>query len=729
MAVQKTEVNPFVRRPLGTRIAAGGKYLARLPVEGYHGFRRWSRPLRLAVAGFGLVAVIALGYAGINYYLRKSEENAIRNELIAIDNEIRTGGDVAKIIGHLDRILELSPNDALARSRKKALETGEGDPSDAPTMMLLYRIHQKNRDADKLIREAKRRLEYEKRDYYANYLLALAYLQKKDIEAARPHLSALGRPEEFHVTLQFDAIAWALQVLGQAGQDTTRLRAFTSEHIWKMIQAEHIANSDPAAQVMMLYLFGETFELPTLPQKTWTAWPAGRKISELCYDGAKLKGDVDTMTRLALLGPRYAAAVNKLHASKQINDAEKVELAQDVEDRTRRAWQYVISKQPKTAEAYNGLMMSYARSGKNREAIESLMHGLEICGDDPQLLERFSQFAILNDKELAAYYRLKDAAERNPKFPKYWMIAANAAFAAQRRDLAMAALHKAREAMPNELEVVCMQATFITGTGYPEKVLNYLSVIPDAEIVKMPRVALIFARALAEVGDTERLDYFLEQVLEFTKTAKDSRSVVSALQVAQGLLDAHPPSQEHARKAAEFLIPILERWNLEYPAASQLRAAALVRICLLKPGPIDPELSRNAIIGCEKALAVDASHLPTVTNLVMLRLLGDKDKHKALSESTLLAENVTRLSPEQAEVLAMVNNANEKYDEALRAVLPHTQSRATAGCWTQLALAYQGQGRTADAQAALDSAARLSMSDRERTEYLRARDLLTRVKP
>jgi hypothetical protein len=77
MAVQKTEVNPFERRPLGTRLAEVGKYVLRLPVQAYQGFRHWSQPMRLAVGLLGLCAGLWATYAGVQYYLRKSTQNAI----------------------------------------------------------------------------------------------------------------------------------------------------------------------------------------------------------------------------------------------------------------------------------------------------------------------------------------------------------------------------------------------------------------------------------------------------------------------------------------------------------------------------------------------------------------------------------------------------------------------------------------------------------------------------
>jgi len=726
MAAPTTEVNPYARRSLPRRVADALRRVLRLPGDAYRGYRDWPRSFRRLVIVLGVVAGVFAGYAGVRYYLRKSAENQVTREWVRIEQEFRSS-DTPKIVEGLDRILVISPNDVKARKLKTALETGRGDPHDVPLMLLLFREHQKNARFDDLAREATERLALVQHDYYAHFMLARIHLMKQDFAGAQPHLKALADPESHPVNMQFDAIAWAMGELGRFGYDTNRLRAYTSPIIMKLVQAPHMTEVEPAAQAMLLHLYGEIFELPQIPPNLSIAWPASAKLAELCHDGAKLQGDVGTMGRLASLGPRNAEALGKLLALKQVTPEQSVEWTAESEDRTIRAWQFVVEKQPKTPEAYNGLMLAYIRTKRGREAVETLMRGLDVCGDNPQLLEKFSQLSILNDKEIVGYERVKLAAERNPDFPKYWLLAAHAAAAGDRRDLAFDALSRARAALPDEPQVFIMQASLANGTGQPERVLDYLSAQPDAKILAIPAATAMFVRALAEVGDEERLDAALATCLATSRTINDPRPAILA---ASGLHAALPATTETAAKTAEYLVSVIERWNIGFPAAAQLHAAALVRVCELQPGAaIDPVLARNAIIACEKALAVEGNHIPTLTSLLLLRLLGDKDPEKALSEVGPLTERLHELLPEQAEVLGRVFNANKKYDEALRAVARHTQSRPTAGCWTQMAVAYVGQGRTTEAQAALDRAAGLSKSDRDHAEYLRARDLLTRVSP
>src|SRR5947207_12639893 len=111
------------------------------------------------------------------------------------------------------RIEELRPNQAMTFNRKKAMETGGGDPRDAVLMQFLFREHQRNNRPDDLLRECEKRLKFEPRDYEAHYLLAKLKLDKGDAVGAEAHLLALAHPEVNSVNINFDPVSGALQLL------------------------------------------------------------------------------------------------------------------------------------------------------------------------------------------------------------------------------------------------------------------------------------------------------------------------------------------------------------------------------------------------------------------------------------------------------------------------------------------------------------------------------------
>lgn len=726
MASPKADVNPFVRRPLSQRLRDAFRALLSLPGLAYRTFRNWPKQLRYLLLGLASVALVFGLYSGVRFYLRKSEENAIRREWNTIENEFKTTNDTEKIIAGLGRILEIRPEETRARTLKSALETGVAhDPSDNQVMLLVMREHLRHQRLPELRREAQRRLSYEPRDYYAHFLMTLSYWPK-DLKQAEPHLDALANPDQNPVNVFFDAVARSMMMLQALQRDTTKLRSHSSSFIASFIRQDAIANAEPGLLQMVLFLYGESFDLPALPSEMGLAWPSAQKVANLCYDGFKEKNDVQGVALLARLGPRLASALTKLAAANQINEMQRREYAAEYEDHVRKAWTFVLEKEPKNAEAYLGIITSYLRAGDGKQAGEYLRQALEAVGDNEQLLQLYAQHLHMHSRDDIGYERLKAAAERNPQTPRYWMLAAECAYHADRRDLAQAALEKAKAAMPDDTTIPIMQAVYATGTGYPEYVLSYLSLFPDADIATRPTVARIFVRALAEIRDGERLNHFLQQALD---VAKQSNNPAPVIQSALGLLEALPQRYENMQRAAEYLGPWLERWRLAHKEIAQVHAVALARACDLKPGPIDPVAARTAILACERALTLDPNHVPTAMYLALMRIRGDRDPQAAIREIQPLLSKIDQLTPEQYEVLGMVYNGNRRWDDAIRVLSPAVNVRATAGCWVQLAIAYTGQGRVSEAADALDRASRFTMTDRERSDYLAARDLLTRVKP
>lgn len=746
MAATKTEANPFIRRSFIQRVAAAGRYLLRLPMQAWRGYRNWPRGLRHLITVLGVTVLFFGAYRGGMYWYQRSKDKEVQAEKIAFNEALNKGEPKDKLLEFADRILKLDPGELQTIERRKAIETGSGDPKDVGIMMYLFRVHQQAKDTASLERECLRRLDYEKRDYYAHYLLVTVYLNKiqsndpkKDVYAQDiiAHLDALGFPEANRINL-FPAV-WAasFQLLKDLRRPVDRLRSFTAEHIAPVVKSQGVEDFDTDLQAIVLYLFSETFELQKLPAETGLVWPYAAKLMETSLQSALAKGDVNTLRNLASLGQAFSIGLTKMRAESQITEAQQTQYGAELEDRVRKAWNAVLAKEPKNALAYFGLVQSYARTGMARETTEALHRGLLNCGDNPQLLQIFSNLSILNDQESNAYHRLKEAAGRNPGMPLFWVLAARAAEKIPRRDWAVEALENALVEVPRmrdsaarksaKQEIIVMMAMLYTGTGNPEKVLHSLSELTDAELVYMPQACAIFSRALAEIGDTERLDAFLTSAAELSQKTGNWQP---AYYCALGASEAYPPNAARFTRLADYLEPITRRWRIESPPASQLYAHCLTKAADLAPGLLDPVAARHAAIACENALSLDPNHVPTLANLAYLRLRGDKDPTKAIAEigPMISNENVSKLTSEQSEVIGMVYVANKQFDNAVRILRAATTSRATSGCWIQLALAYHGQGRSEEAESALRNASQLPMSDRERNDYSSARDLLSRVK-
>jgi predicted Zn-dependent protease len=722
MPATKTDANPFLRRSPLRRLWEHVKGLRSLPRKGWRTVRGWPKIVQQLILVIGIIAAGWGAYAGYNFYIERSRNRNVNAEWVKFNNAVQQGKkeEVAAI---LERILAVKPDDLQAKGFKTAVETGKADPNDSNLVIYVVHDHLKNNRLDDAERECRRRLEKEPRDYYIHYRLAMIMIQKKDQANAEKEVDALALPDVNNVNLFLPAMAGAVELLRQTNKNMTQLRQMIAGQILPRLKNEVFQNADPGTQSMLLFLYGELFELPNLPPDTAMNWPAAMHLMELCLDGAKQKDSVDAVKNISGLGSRFAAGLAKLRAAAQITEPQRVDMAKDLEERNRRALQYVLEKEPKNAAAYLGVMESHFRSGQNMEGINTLLKAVDVCGDQPQLLEWLMRVTRVLKKDMEGYNRIRQAAERNPKQSVYWVLAGQAAYAADRRDLAQECLEKARAASPDDPNIRIMQASLFTGTGFPAKVLAALAGIPDADLAKNPIGAMAFVRALAEIGDTERLEAFLESARNLSEKANQALPMALA---ADGLLQAEPPTPERAQHVADYLSGSVERFRTQLPRIVYLHAMALARACEKPDGSVDVVKARQALIALERTVGADPNNPEINTAIIDLRLRGDNDPLKALYDTEPLMAKLDVLTPDQAAKLAKVFNANKKYDDAIRVVTPHTRARPTAGCWVQLGAAYHGQGRKAEAREALDRAAALSMSDRERAEYNAARALLTR---
>jgi tetratricopeptide (TPR) repeat protein len=757
MAAVKTDTNPFIRRSPLKRAWDVVKTAPQWPKWGYQAFRGWSRPLQYLLIGLIAISAVGGGIAGYNWYERRSRNIAINQEWIGITNDLRVTGDKEKILAGLSRILELDPSHYDAARFKQALETGKCHPADSEIVKVVIRDHLKENRIDDAERELKRRLEYEPRDYFAHTQLTNIYqfrlgklnqdraaaIEKGDKQAVQQiqpsfdaalqdfnrELDALAQPNTNSVNLDFISMSTAIESLRSANKNPNQIRQLIADRALPLLKNDAYEKSEPYFQFLLLFLYSEVFELPTLPQDALNYWPAASRMMNLCLDGVVEKGDITTAGRIANLGPKYAAALIRLHSTHQITEPNRVDLSHELEERVRRGWMIVLAADPKNPQAHVGLVESYFRDGKNAEGITALLKAIETVGDQPQLLQMFTNLAIFSKREMGAYERLKQAAERNPKQPIYWRLAAQAAMAADRRDLANTMLEEASTRQPDDPSIALMQAALFNGTGHPELVIKALRNFPDEAWLRTPQGTMVLARALAEIGDTERLDAFLKGAADLGDKASRPEPAAYA---AQGIFDAEPPSAERAKIIADFLGGVVEKHRATFPAVVILHALALARSAELSDGSIDSVRAATALVALERALALDPNHVGMNIARIRLHLYGTREPLKAYFEIEPLKARMEKgdLKPAELAIIGAVCNANKKHDEAIRVLNnPYTLSKATAGCWVQLGIAYSGQGRTAEAIDALDRASYLTMSDRERAEYNTARVLLSQREP
>ena len=159
--------------------------------------------------------------------------------------------------------------------------------------------------------------------------------------------------------------------------------------------------------------------------------------------------------------------------------------------------------------------------------------------------------------------------------------------------------------------------------------------------------------------------------------------------------------------------------------ARRLTADALFRQSELSSPPWNPRLAGAALAAYDRLPPSAKSDLGVLAAVAALRLKAFDDRAGAARAVAQFRHptNAPVLSPAHREVLAAVQIAGGKFEEAIEVLeraINHPD--VTVGCWVQLALAYHATGRWREACFALDQAMTLpDWSSRERAEWLAAR--------
>jgi predicted Zn-dependent protease len=719
--------NPFLRPPLRRRVVRGIGTAARvaaravtlLPVTFYRQFR--AAPIAVRVP---LAAAILAALGGGGYYLAELRGERVRQSQIVMawqefESKAAGGAETDELIAVIDRVIALNPDDPVAARRRAELEAESADPDDPAMAAMLLRRHYVHNRIDSAAREAEKRLAARPNDWLAHCALAARGLARRDAAAAAPHLDALATPDSPGNGIDPFGMLTAIGLLTAAGRDARPVRAFVIEKVLPSFRGEQVVLFPPVVQAGLIALYADAFAAgPDAAPALAGYWAPAARLAALALDEATKAGSTLALVMLADQGPILAAGLAGLRVAGQVTPEEAKALAAELEERTRTAWRAVREKDPKAAAAYQGLALSYLRGGDPAAAGREVADGLRACGDEPRLLALASLLMQREDRADEAMALLLTAAGRNPNSAALWLTAAEAAAAARRRDVALAACQKARAVAPTLGAAVYLEAQLWLEAGKPAEALVLLRKFSEAELAREPAAAHGYARALVEAGEANALDGFLKKVEAAARAANRPAVWVAAL---RGVFDA-PPDPDRAAKVAEAAGHVVALWGTD-PAAALLRAEAAARQIDLGRG--SDALARQAVQAFELAAALNPADLRAAGGLAWLRVRTGGDPRRALKDAAPLAAAEATLPVESAEVLGYVYLANGRADDALRVLDRARRSRqVTAGCLVQLARAYHARGQKADAAAALAAARRMPQSGHEQADFRAAVNLL-----
>ena len=155
-------------------------------------------------------------------------------------------------------------------------------------------------------------------------------------------------------------------------------------------------------------------------------------------------------------------------------------------------------KEPQSAEAYRSLALSYNRTKDFTKVREQIVQGLESCPDDPELMQLFSRVLQIDGRAWEAWQEMSLRAKQHPDQPVWWLMAIDAAVAANRRDLALEACQEMRKVSPTNRLVTRVEARLWLDAGNAHQAAQLLNTLNLADLARDPEAVQLYVRALAD---------------------------------------------------------------------------------------------------------------------------------------------------------------------------------------------------------------------------------------
>ncbi|HUR54272.1 MAG TPA: hypothetical protein VMZ71_09080, partial [Gemmataceae bacterium] len=641
--------------------------------------------------------------------------------------------DTAAMRTALDRVLAVDPAEPTATKRKTTLDTGAAADDDPEMAILMVNHHSGGGRRPEAAREAEKVLRKYKKHWRSHCVVAEhALTVLKDREKAAAALSALPSPDDPECMLDPGGLLYAISLSDVLGRDAAPLRGMIVRRLLPALRGGTAANAPPGAKAQLVNCYLQPFTDPAALTDLAAYWAAAAKLADAAVTEAVEKGDADVLVQLGLVGERTLRALALLRDHEKMPPERFEALAKEIDDRTRRAWAAAKEKAPTRPEPYHGLAILAVRGKDVAGAVESLRQGILACGERPELLELLTPLLTEFGDPLVAMGLAWKAAENAGNDPARWCLAANAASAARRRDIAIAACQNARRP-PNEKHPLACQieARLWLEAGEPAKALDLLRSFEPNVLRVHPQLAHLHARALSESGLTVLLDDEFAAVVAAHDAGGTLRPPVPVVAFLRGVFEAKNAAA-HVPWVAKRANEVAAKWPDAVPAR-RLVADSLYRTAELTDPPWNVEASRAALRAFDALPLAGKEDFNAVAHMALLQLRGLKDAGAAFRTTAPLREPdaAPLLTPGQMEVLGAVYTAHGKPSEAVALLERATATTAaSAGCWIQLALAYHANRQPADARAAIERVLTFTnRSPREQAEWQAAKLLLQRENP
>lgn len=696
-------------------------------------FRSWLNTFPRWVRWGVPVAFVLLTVAAGSAFAWKRAKNQKRNAVVEQWERFEKAAKTANeddLEAAVNGVLAIDPTDDRAVRYKAALETGEAAEGDTALCFLTTVLHWKKNDLPAAAREARKRLVHAPNDWIARCIIAQAALTAGDPKAADEELSRLPDPVVSPPN-NLSAVLLAHHLFSRTGRDQTALRRLVNDAVVDLLGSVTVEKNPPGAKAQLVecYLIGfdRTPNKPQLNRLSLGLTPAGKLLDQAIPEAAA-KGDTAALARLGTVCNQFDDALDLLLRDKQITADQHAALARQHDDRTGKLWQAVTDRDPKAVAGYQFAALRHLRGGRVEAAREVVTAGLTACGDQPQLLALLTQLMVHDGQAADAARRSFLAAEREPANVVLWVIAAESAMAAGRRDIAMAACQKARDLAPANPFAIRTEVSVRLATGDAHGAVQLLQKLGEPALLADSRLGTAYTRSLAVAGLGVHIPDFLTKAEAAAVKAGSPATALGGLTgVAVG-----PYDPDTFKLAADLLDRLTNRWPSD-TEVMRVRAALLRKAAEEAEPRWETGRVQAAVAALERVRATDPQSVDLAAALAWVRLKGANNPPEALRDATPIAAAADRGDPvpaAQLTVLGAVRLANKQIQPALASLeLARKTGAGSASGSIHLSLAYHAAGRPDDARAMLADARNRPMTPQDATDFAAAQATVLREKP
>lgn len=646
-------------------------------------FLKTQSPIRIAISVLVIVAFLAGAVWPTFNLIRERRIDAMRREQYRQFDEHAIQGNFEGARKNLEVLLKSSPNDATIAARLKAMDEGNAPASDARMIRLLSRRHLSQGRFDECVREAKKYLELEPRDWESLILVAEHALAKGDRAAASAAVSKLPRASAVNDMIPLWSCGMAEGVFRRLGDDTRidDLIEYVCNNYVPAVRISVIGSLDPGLRLQLVQLYNLALtQLNRRPRLTeyWAAY------QDLCHGIANSPNTPAGV--LEGLGKQQELQVGtylrQMLQMKLITPEQHAKFAKEIEDRLAGIWKRLRSMDPKSTISYAGLAMQMARTGKLRDALTEIDAGIAVCGSSPDLVERKVALLRMIDPAQGLAFVDQFLAAEKVELPMC-KVAAESALAASRPDKALEAIRRAHTIAPDQPWALRLEGETLLVMGRKTEAAAVFKRLVESVGLDGSAV-MLYIRALVGSGAAPLAEQFLLQ------------SIVGPESVGPAIMGAN----ELLRLGrAESAAVVANRLLLEDPTNvfAHLIVGESIRTRAEQDTRLgwDRNLVDEAIKSFRTALSISENEPRALVAIADLQLRALELPREAAKTLQPIAQLVEVMPAEMLRVVGAIEVASGKYDAGRQKLLralqmsgPHDLSTAYVG------FAYHGLNQT-----------------------------------